>query len=957
MLVSDTSTEAERLIASLRVRGFKVRDVPLSLLAGRVEAQRPKLVICDGQVSNVQEAISRMRQGAWGKAVELILLGAAPASLESLRSVVPDLDARVFARPIDVYSVIQRVEEVIGQADPAVRHGLRSMASLPRVGANGAGISSRVPTPVPRRNRASAPNLSGSKRSDPASAAFGEIAEPSAPRQASIAPPSEISSSDPAGRGVPVARMSEELEQLLQDADRRLATESVSMQPIPHASLRLSPEQELDAILPPDVLAALDDPVEIDEEDETSHPAVRHRDRTSAHAPDHLTALASNPVFSRPSVGTSALDEETPPGRLAGRLRASNVGNEGSNELFPGAVLTPVPPSVKTHHTHHTQANSTTGGQSSPNASSVEMFDPEPRSEAPPPRHNDSDSVAPGTNPELESQRSNAVPGGQTGTGHNTGASQAVQHDLARDVTSTAPPHPPRLSASTTTVRRESEDDLATVMRRERAEAASALEGAAAIRREREAASALESAAAIRREREAASVLESAAATRREREAASALEGAAATRREREAMPPPTVATRTPLERVEGALLATKALPGQPPKAPLSDGPALDGPARGITAVERDTAPPRSAAAGLPTGDARPNIEIPAAIGPGDVVRAFSRCVRSRYSGALALEDDSGIRRVVMREGDFVMVASGIEGESLIAFLIQRGDLDADAGRLARKLPQFGRHAGAALIAHGYLRQDELWSVLRAHAEWLLGRAMLVSQGSAGLETELSPRLSAEPAVFGGATGAEILIEVVRRVIPPEAAISAMGGPRVRVTRGASSRLLSECALAANEAQIVERAAGLPIGELLNQANAPDFASALYALVELGVLETMAASPEAAARANSEPPARDGLDDEAVRSRVALRRALVDEGDYFALLGTRRDATGYEVRHAYLALRREYDPGRLLSASTADLRDDVDLILEVLDEAYEILRDASRRERYRRALEAPPRTE
>lgn len=878
VLVSDTSTEAERLIASLRVRGFKVRDVPLTLLAGRVEAQRPRLVICDGQVPRLFDAVSRMRAGAWGQSVEVLLLGLDPTFLEPLRSIVQDVESRVFARPIDVYSVLQRVEEVIGLAVPPVRHGSRSMASLPRVGANGMSISSRVPTPIPRRNRASGNNLVPSRRSDPISAAQAEFAEPSAPRQPSIAPPSEISGSEPLSHGVPVARMSEELEHLLQDADRRLAVEAMSMSPQPAQPLtsRMSPEQELDAILPPDVLAALDDPVEIDEEDETSHPLARQRDRTSARAPDHVTALASNPVYSRPSASASALDEETPPGRPLARARAmSGTGSDVSNEPFSGSVLTPVPPSVKTHHTHHTQANSTPVGHSSPGSSSAELFDAELGNTASL-RHHESDSAVPGTSPELEALSARTP--NHTGTG---------QVDSARDVSSTAPPHPPRVTSADMSSRHGPHDDLATVLRRERVDA----------------------------------------------------------------KPPTTAAERSLSEAANGAT----------PQGPLGKSAGLthsgrvhELPSPATTNFERDTSPPRSAA-GSQT-DERASIDIPAALGPGDVVRAFSRCVRSRYSGALALEDDSGIRRVVLREGDFVMVASGIEGESLIAFLIQRGDLDADAARLVRKLPQFGRHAGAALIAHGYLRQDELWPVLRAHAEWLLGRAMLVSQGSAGLETELSPRLSAEPAVFGGATGAEILIEVVRRVIPPETALLALGGPRVRVARGASSRLLSECALASHESQIVERAAGLPIEELLTQVQSPDFASALYAMVELGVLETLAPNPEHAPGA-PEPPVRDGLDDEAVRSRVALRRALVDEGDYFAVLGVRREATGYEVRHAYLALRREFEPSRLLSAGTADLREDVDLVLEVLDEAYEILRDASRRERYRRALEAPPRTE
>lgn len=731
----------------------------------------------------------------------------------------------------------------------------------------------------------------------------GDPPEPSAPRQPSIAPPSEISVADAGIQSVSVARMSEELEQLLSDADRRLANGAVSLHPIAPTAARLSPEQELDAILPPDVLAALDDPVDLDEEDETSHPVPRHRDRTSARAPDHSTALASNPVFSRPSASTSALDEETPVGRLVGRARAgTSTGTEGSSEFYASPVLTPVPPSIKTHHTHHTQANAPVQGTSSPQAASTSDLMDALSDRAPSSSHHDAvwrrrseaDSVAPGTSPELDPGSASANTGNAEVGSSGGEAGHEDERRRVREATSTAPPHAARMSASEPRPAAESFDDLAAAL---------------------------------------------------DREPYLSIE------------PPPTVAVRTSQQPANApARVLPTTLPREPEPRELPGARELPEPvakkARAETpASERDTSPPRSAHDS--TDGQRQGIEIPPALGPGDVVRALSRCVRCRYSGALALEDDSGIRRVVMREGDFVMVASGIEGESLIAFLIQRGDLDADAARLARKLPQFGRHAGAALIAHGYLRQDELWPVLRAHAEWLLGRALLLQQGAAGLETDLPPRLSAEPAVFGGATGAEILIEVVRRVITPEVAIAAMGGPRVRITRGGTSRLLSECALPSAESQLVERASGLPLEEMLRQISSPDFASALYALVELGVLETMASSPTSA-ETGQQAPERDGLDDAAVRSRVTIRRSLVDEGDYFALLGVRREATGYEVRHAYLDLRREFDPSRLLTASTAELREDVDLILEVLDEAYEILRDGSRRERYRRALEAPP---
>jgi hypothetical protein len=57
-----------------------------------------------------------------------------------------------------------------------------------------------------------------------------------------------------------------------------------------------------------------------------------------------------------------------------------------------------------------------------------------------------------------------------------------------------------------------------------------------------------------------------------------------------------------------------------------------------------------------------------------------------------------------------------------------------------------------------------------------------------------------------------------------------------------------------------------------------------------------------------------------------------------------------------LELKRQFEPNLVLTAATLDLRDDVQLIQEVLDEAYGILHDQLRRERYRRAIESSPAT-
>jgi hypothetical protein len=351
-----------------------------------------------------------------------------------------------------------------------------------------------------------------------------------------------------------------------------------------------------------------------------------------------------------------------------------------------------------------------------------------------------------------------------------------------------------------------------------------------------------------------------------------------------------------------------------------------------------------------------PKLELPASVGPGDAVRAFARVVRARYTGALAFEDATGIRRVVFRDGDFVTAASGADGESLVAFLTQRGDLPGDvAARIGRKLPQFGRHAGAALIAQGHLRQDDLWPVLRAHAEWLVGRIVLMTSGAVGLEADVPVRMQAEPAVFGGATGAEVLVEIVRRAVSPEEALQRLGGASTALQKGQNPTLLGECAMADAEAEVVRSINDEAVGDILRRVGHKDFAAALYVLVELSVLAVASGERRSARESKQNPASKpDHLDHAALRARILARKALSEEGDYFALLGVARSATSYDIRRAYTALKDEYDPSRILTGETVDLRDEVELILEVLDEAFEILEDDLRRDRYRRALDASP---
>lgn len=85
------------------------------------------------------------------------------------------------------------------------------------------------------------------------------------------------------------------------------------------------------------------------------------------------------------------------------------------------------------------------------------------------------------------------------------------------------------------------------------------------------------------------------------------------------------------------------------------------------------------------------------------------------------------------------------------------------------------------------------------------------------------------------------------------------------------------------------------------------------------------------------------------RARFERQCGFGEVGDYFQILGLDVGAPAGALREAYARTRREFDPKSCKHALPADL-EALRSVREVLDEAYAILRDPVRRERYRAAL-------
>ncbi len=430
--------------------------------------------------------------------------------------------------------------------------------------------------------------------------------------------------------------------------------------------------------------------------------------------------------------------------------------------------------------------------------------------------------------------------------------------------------------------------------------------------------------------------------------------------------PTPAASKRRPLTEDAPAPPPTHGNPGAHTSAGTHTGPTGGGisttgggseprvraePARGPPPEALQLRPAR-----VPADLAVPTV-MPSALEQGESMDAVARAIAARTGGSLCFVEASIERRVVLREGDIVTAASSADEESLLAFLGARGDLPRETvRRLGSKFPPFGRHAVAALVARGYLGQDHMWPTLRAHAEWVLSHVLQMREGRLVVEERAPGRLASEPSVFGGSTGAEVFVELVRRIVAPSDAIERVGGLGARLGHGASAALLAECALAPEELERLRASTGRSLREVLDGADDGDLATVVFALARLDVLEVLPSVNDRPRPSDAPADAADdaAIDAEAIRERVRARAQIVDDGDYFAVLGVSRDATGYEVRRAFLELRRAFDPSRMLTPEVADLAGDVRKITTVLEEAYEILKDNARRDRYRRAIEAGP---
>jgi DNA-binding NarL/FixJ family response regulator len=325
--------------------------------------------------------------------------------------------------------------------------------------------------------------------------------------------------------------------------------------------------------------------------------------------------------------------------------------------------------------------------------------------------------------------------------------------------------------------------------------------------------------------------------------------------------------------------------------------------------------------------------------GISDAAMLLAKIFAQGTTGRASFRIDDVEKVVFFDQGRPVFASSNEPGDRMGELLVREGKITAaQYERCQVHATTSGRRMGEILVDFGYLKRRELLPAVRRHVEDIIYSLFGWDSGHYRVNIDTSPsaeriRLSRHPA--------SLILEGVRRKLD-RSTLERLVGPASTVVEVPDRERLGgimnlgdlapeeRAALAALDGHAdlshVARAAGVDLVDLLPLAWG-------LCVLGLGTARRVEADIE-------ESTALVGETDLAIdRERVRARWQLVGEADYFALLGVRRDATGFEIRRAYQAARRDFAADCFPTDLRRELARELDEIASVIDEAFRVLRD------------------
>ncbi len=324
-----------------------------------------------------------------------------------------------------------------------------------------------------------------------------------------------------------------------------------------------------------------------------------------------------------------------------------------------------------------------------------------------------------------------------------------------------------------------------------------------------------------------------------------------------------------------------------------------------------------------------------------------------RLSGVLVLSGSHNKRKMFLDQGEIVIATSTAQEDRLVELLYREGRLsDEDYGHAALAVGTSGRRIGAILVERGLISSRELFPLVRHHYETIVLDSFGWREGKWQYRSDESR--PGERILLDAAMPTLIVEGIRSRALPKDVETLVPSGCRpLEMPSGICK--IEDAGLLPEEVAICQACDGTATVEQLARRfgfPAQDLCGLLAGVAVLGLLHVEDKGVERSSEGSPVLTGRRKLEHSfrMDSSRIADKMEQVKEGTYFTILGVSPNASGYEIRKAYRMLSGQFAMERFAIPELAQFQEDVGVILHVIGEAYEVLRNPTSREGYRQAI-------
>lgn len=327
-----------------------------------------------------------------------------------------------------------------------------------------------------------------------------------------------------------------------------------------------------------------------------------------------------------------------------------------------------------------------------------------------------------------------------------------------------------------------------------------------------------------------------------------------------------------------------------------------------------------------------------------DMPLLLGRSFVAGMTGRLRVRGPQVEKAVYFEAGLPVMASSDSPTDRMSAMLAREGAITAQQREEAEKIVDAtGRKMGAVLVDMGLLRTDELLPAVRRHYESIISSMFSWSTGHWQIDLGVTAgpdrtRLLRHPATL--VREGLMLAYSADRLMPR----LGSGKNVFSLDRsGSAADLVAHVLSDPSESRVPLLFDGVRSLEEVVRASGLRDSAVLQIALTLSCFGALLPADAPSSRDAGRLTVRDIRLD---RARVLARHALATEGDYFQVLGVDREANAGDVRRAHARLVKELAPETLGPDLSHELKVQISLIREVLDEGLRVLTTPTVRSAY-----------